>query len=143
MTPEKGQQVKCILRSSLIVEGIVQEWSDTQVVLKALDDRNIIILHRPVEDIMLTKVELSEEPQEIPEEKSREKPVEIQKLIRGKLQEVQDATDDPEFQKKSAAELRQLVLEQEQQAFANRKKEYFSNFPKSTQYSSPFLPKKK
>ena len=38
MTPEKGQQVKCILRSSLIVEGIVQEWSDTQVVLKALDD---------------------------------------------------------------------------------------------------------
>ena len=92
---------------------------------------------------MLTKVELSEEPQEIPEEKSREKPVEIQKLIRGKLQEVQDATDDPEFQKKSAAELRQLVLEQEQQAFANRKKEYFSNFPKSTQYSSPFLPKKK
>ncbi|HEY5268253.1 MAG TPA: hypothetical protein VII94_03915 [Candidatus Saccharimonadales bacterium] len=143
MIPEKGQQVSCILRSSLIVEGIVQEWSDAQVVLKALDGQNIIILHRPVDDIILTKVVLSEELQEIPEEKPREKPVEIQKLIRNKLQEVQDSTDDLELQKKSAAELRLLVKEQEQQIISNRKKEYFGNSSKSTHYSSPFLPKKK
>src|ERR1700679_3910433 len=98
MIPQQGQHVKCFMRSTMVLEGIVEEWTDSQVVLKSLDEKSLMIVHRPVDDIVLTKVIL-EEPQEISEEiikKETSKGVlEAQLEISNKLKEVMDPTGDP------------------------------------------------
>ncbi len=141
MTPEKGQQVKCYLRNNVVLEGIVEDWSDAQVVLQSLDKQSLMIVHRPADDIMLTKIVLGEEPQEIPVDKPAPSLPEVQEGIKQKLQETQ-VTKDPELQEKNLKELRQLVVEQEKQIIANKTKEHFgtAGASKTTQYSSPYGP---
>lgn len=143
MIPEVGQHVKCIMRTSLILEGIVEEWSEAQVVLRSFEDQSLMIIHHPIEDIMLTKVMPAEptvESPEIAEEEPEEKSVEIREQIKKKLQEL---PDDPELQNKSIQELRQMVIEQERQIIAQKRKEHFGSAgsAKMTQYSSPYQPR--
>lgn len=143
MIPEKGQQVKCFLRNSVVLEGIVEDWTEAQVVLQSLDKQSLMIVHRPSEDIMLTKIVLGEVPQVISVDKPPPPLPEVQKGIEQKLHEVQ-ATEDPELQEKNLKELRQLVVEQEKQIIANKTKEHFGSAgaSKMTQYSSPYVPMK-
>ena len=141
MIPEKGQQVKCYLRNNVVLEGIVEDWSDAQVVLQSLDKQSLMIVHRPAEDIMLTKIVLGEEPQEIPVNKPGPSLPKVQEGIKQKLHEVQ-VTEDPALQEKNLTELRQLVVEQEKQIIANKTKEHFgtAGAAKMTQYSSTHMP---
>lgn len=143
MTPEKGQQVKCYLRSNVVLEGIVEDWTEAQVVLQSLDKQSLMIVHRPTDDIMLTKIVLGEEPQEIPADKPEPSLPKVQEGIKQKLHEVQE-TEDPVLQEKNLEELRQLVVEQEKQIIANKTKEHFgtAGASKMTQYSSPYMPTK-
>src|SRR5271166_640284 len=92
MIPEKGQHVKCFMRSTMVLEGIVQEWADTQIVLKSIDDESILIVHHPADDIILTKVMLTKAP-EIVEEVLPPEPTEMQQQIKEKLDEVLSAED--------------------------------------------------
>lgn len=137
MIPEKGQHVKCLMRSSMLLEGIVEEWSDNQVVLKSLDDQSILIVHQPANDIMLTKVVLEE-----PQEKSVEKPKlelpEIKQAVKDKLEEVLNPTDNAELDKMNVQQLRQLVIEQEKKIVSDKIKEHFGSpsTPKSPAYAS-------
>lgn len=131
MKPEIGQYVKCFLRNSSMLEGKVEEWNDTQVILKSLDDKNIIIIHAPIQDIMLTKVFIV-----IPEI-TKEKPIsEIKQQIKQKLDEVQN-TVDKDLNEKNISELKELVHEQDKQILFQKKKEHFGTIdnPKMTQYS--------
>jgi hypothetical protein len=126
MTPEKGQHVKCFMRSTMVLEGIVEEWSDVQVVLKSLADQSVLIIHRPSEDIAVTKVVLEE-----PQEKSIEKPKlelpEIKQAVKEKLEEVLNPTDDAELAKMNVQQLRQLVVEQEKKIISDKIKEHFGS----------------
>jgi sRNA-binding regulator protein Hfq len=137
-----GRHVKCFLRSGMVLEGIVEESTDVQVVLRSLNDESLMIIHRPAEDIMLTKVMPIQEPTETVEIKPQpvpEQPV-TQIQIKNKLEEALQ-TDDPELQNLSIEELRQLVHEQDKQMIAQKRKEHFGSAgaAKMTQYSSPYV----
>lgn len=51
-----GLQVKCLLKNSTLIEGIVEVWNDQFVQLKSLDQENILFIHRPNEEIVFTKI---------------------------------------------------------------------------------------
>lgn len=124
MTPEVGQHVKCFLRNSTVLEGKVENWTKDEVVLKSLDDQSILIIHRPLEDIMMTKVVLIELSQ-IVEDKIKSIP-ESQEKIKHKLHEVlAEPSEDPEIQKKSIAELRAMVIEQDKKIITQKQQVHF------------------
>lgn len=133
------KHVKCVLRNGMVIEGIVVEWSESRVVLKSLDGESLMIVHKPADDILMTKVVLVEESSEIVKEIPQ--PTEMQQQIKAKLKEVQQSNDQ-ELQNKSVDELRQMVLEQERQIIAQKKKEHFgtAGAAKMTRYSSPYMP---
>ena len=134
-----GQHVKCFLRSGMVLEGIVEESTGAQVVLRSLSDQSLMIIHRPSEDIMLTKVLQITEGPASPIVQSEDP---IQEQVKKKLHEVLEPIDDVELQKKSIQELRQLVVERERQLIANKKREHFGSAgaAKMTRYSSPYMP---
>src|SRR5208282_4312888 len=144
MKLEQGQHVKCFMRSTMVLEGLVEEWTEAQVVLKSLDGQSLMIIHSPATDIMITKVvllEISEEevprrktPQEWPDAQPKER-------IKEKLAEVLEPTGDLNIDNLNLTELRQLVHEQEKQMIAQKKKEHFGtpSAPKrSVPYSNPW-----
>jgi hypothetical protein len=127
----------------MMLEGIVEESTGAQVVLRSLIDQSLMIIHRPTEDIMLTKVMPNDMPQEISAENPKVDSSELQKQIKTKLEEVRQPIDDPELQKMNIEELRLLVVERERQIIANKKREHFgaAGAAKMTQYSSPYMPR--
>ena len=147
-----GQHVKCFLRSGMVLEGIVEESTGAQVVLRSLQDESLMIIHRPGEDIMLTKVMPEGESQEVPVDNNPKDPalvvtmspnIPIKEQVRSKLNEALQ-TEDPELQKLSIDELRQLVKEQDRQIIAQKRREHFGSpgNAKMTHYSSPYQPGK-
>jgi hypothetical protein len=146
ITVDKGQHVKCFLRSGMVLEGIVEESTGAQVVLRSLNDEGLMIIHRPSEDIMLTKVlPEPEAPEDIeiePEPQTPENKAPAKEQIKAKLREALEA-ESPELQNMSLEELRHLVVEQEKQIIAQKKREHFGSpgNAKMTQYSNPPLPR--
>ena len=145
ITVDKGQHVKCFLRSGMVLEGIVEESTGAQVVLRSINDQSLMIIHRPSEDIMLTKLmpepEFTETVEAEPEPKPQS-PSDRQVQIKAKLHEALEA-EDPVLQNMSLEELRQLVVEQERQIIAQKKREHFGvpGAAKMTQYSNPQAPR--
>lgn len=136
---ERGQHVKCFMRNGMSLEGIVEEWLPGQAVLKSLDGKSLMFIHRPGDDILLTKVVL-EEPEIIPEETKVVEETERKEHVRQKLTEVLQPDVEPELQKKNIQELRQMVQDQDRQIIANKTKEHFGSpgAGKTTHYSSPY-----
>ncbi len=95
---------------------------------------------------MLTKImPLPEETAEIVEiepESQPQPPNDTQIQIKAKLHEALEA-EDPALQNMSLEELRQLVVEQEKQIIAQKRKEHFGSpgAAKMTQYSNPYAPR--
>ena|SRR5258706_10131211 len=116
MIPQKNQHVKCFMRSGMVLEGIVEEWTEAQVVLKSIDDQSLMIVHRPIDDIILTKIILRA-PKIIPQ---------LKEGIKNKLQEIQQ-TEDPDLNKKNITELQQMVIEHDKQIILNKRKEHFGS----------------
>lgn len=144
MITEKGQHVKLFLRNGMVLEGYIEEVSDAVVVLKSLDGESLMVLHRPSEDIMMTKVVLREmvsEPETENQTRTITAPNSSQEQVKEKLQEVLEQEDE-DLQKMSIEELRQLVIEQERLIIANKKREHFgtAGAAKMTQYTSPYTP---
>lgn len=142
ITVNQGQHVKCFLRSGMVLEGIVEESTGAQVVLRSINDQSLLIIHRPSEDIMLTKIMPELPPEEIEEKALPKPPSDAQIQIKAKLHEALEAKD-PELQSMSLGELRQLVVEQEKQIIAQKRKEHFGSpgAAKMTQYSHPYMPR--
>jgi sRNA-binding regulator protein Hfq len=144
---EPGKHVKLFLRNGMVLEGIVEKDAAAEVVLKSIDGESLMILHRPTEDIMMTKVMLAEETLEVSDPASTAflpadepaQPVVKNEVVQDKLRETLQIEDD-DLQKLSIEELRQLVIEQDRQLIANKKREHFGSpgAPKMTQYSSPY-----
>jgi hypothetical protein len=123
MTPSIDQYVKCFLRSSMMLEGFVVEWSDAQVVLRS-DNEDILILHHPSEDIILTKILVSP-PQPITPETINETQQEIRQTLHQTLQP--NAMEEPKLQQTRLQKLRQLAVQQDKEIIAQKTKEHFGN----------------
>lgn len=142
ITLEKGQQVKCFMRNGMVLEGIIEENSTSQCVLKSLDGKSLMIVHRPVEDILLTKVVL-EIPEENPVTEIPKEWVAEKTNLRDKLEEVLHPTGEPEADEMNLKQLRTLVIDQEKKIITRKRREHFGSAytsGKAGKYSTPFTP---
>jgi sRNA-binding regulator protein Hfq len=146
---EPGKHVKYFLRNGMVLEGIVEKDSASEAILKSLDGKNLMILHRPTEDILMTKIVLTEEasePAPVPPQEYKEPPptdhVSFHDWATSKLREIQQAEGNPELMQKSITELRDMVREQDRKIIAQKRKEHFGDpgNAKMTEYSSPYSP---
>lgn len=133
MILDKGLHVRCFMRTAaMVLEGIVEEWTDAQVVLRSISDQSFMIIHNPSMDIVFTKVVLEETP-EIPAEKEVRVPprqhqaTKLQEQIKGKLQEALQPSGDVDLDKLNVKELRDLVMEQEKQLIVQKRKQHFGS----------------
>jgi len=123
MIPQQGQYVKIFLRNSMIIEGLVEEWTDQQVVLKLLlSDESFAIVHRPGEDILVTKVGTQPTPVQTDKPSS-----EIRQEIVATLKEAIKPEVEPEIQKMNLTQLRQLVVQQDRKIIEEKRKEHFGS----------------
>lgn len=121
MTPQINQYVKCYLRNATTFEGLVEEWSDKQVVLKSSKNDDLLIIHNPIADIMLTTIINS-----IPNKMEQ-----ISNLVR-ELPNI----EDPQLKQQSIQQLTQMKLQQEQEIINNKQRQHFSNQGQTNKYSS-------
>jgi hypothetical protein len=113
MIPQPGQHVKCFLRNGNIAEGLVESWGET-IVLKALDDLSLMIIHDPKQDIMLTKVLL------VPPEPTSQAQ-EISDKIKAKMaEEGQPEPDAHSLNVMTKAQLHIELADQERKIVADR-----------------------
>jgi len=133
MIPEVGQHVKCLLKNNTIAEGIVEEWYNNYVKLKALDGKSYLIIHHPNEDIMLTKVMVEEK-----EENSAPPPT-LEKVIQ---EAPVEPIDQMALDAKSKAELQIEMAKQEREIVAAKLREHHIGEVKKVKYGQPGFFKK-
>ena len=139
-----GRHVKCFLRNSTVVEGVVKKWGDI-LQLQSLDGKSLLIIHQPTQDIVLTKVLLSEDVVEPVEESLIPQPP-----VRGRLSsddeplEVvraeEEESDPMALQAKSTAELRIEMAKQERKIIAGKLKDHRPDSlqtPRKVKYGQP------
>lgn len=128
MNPEKGAHVKCLLRNNLMVEGLVESWSDEKSVLKSLDEKSLSIIQHSANDIILIKIILIND--------SPETQKEIESEISQKLKETLNLPDD-EFREKNIADLKILANKQEKLIITNKLREHHASEVRKTRYGYP------
>lgn len=133
MKPEPEQHVKCILKNNALVEGIVKEWGDSEIVLKSLDEKSLLIIHGGTQDIVFTKVIL----EEVKLPKNTEN---IGVVIANKIKETLDIPEEQvELKNKSVEELVQLRDEQERRIISDKLKEHSASEVRTIKYGTPGL----
>jgi hypothetical protein len=119
MTPQSGQHVKLLLRASITLEGIVEQWDEKLVILRSIDGERLLLVHSPGVDILLTTIMLSSKPEiKLPEINKQV----IADQLKTVLQE-----NDPELSKLNIQQLKNLVKTQEQKIIADKHKEHFGS----------------
>lgn len=145
-----NEHVKCFLRNSVMIEGIVIDWTTTQVQLQSLDGESILIIHNPSQDIILTKVLQHH----LPRESSENLPTKPESSVpTATLEEAFQllATEDPEpdeeinpisLRVKTVAELKIELAKEERRIVSQKLKTHQPETPKKVQYSYPNFFKK-
>jgi hypothetical protein len=132
MKPTKDQHVKCVLKNNAVIEGIVDEWSEHNVVLKSLDDKSIMIIHAGTADIVFTKVILEEN------DFCKLNTENIPTVLAEKVKEVIEIPpEETELKEKSVKELIALRKEQERRIIQDKLKDHTSNGVRTVQYGTP------
>lgn len=124
MIPQKGQHVKCVLRNNLIIEGIVESWSDDQSILKSLDDASLSIILHTAQDILLIKIILKNSS-------------EIKNELQVKFEEAYSQPSDDKLRLKNMVELKKLLTEQERRIVSEKIKDHHISNVKETKYEAP------
>lgn len=129
MIPKKGQHVKCVLRNNLILEGIVEVWSDEQSSLYSLDRSSISIIQHTSEEVVVVKIILKSHSQ-------------VKNHLEEKFDEVYAQPSDNDLRIKEMAELKILLAEQEKKIISEKIKEHHLGNTKKVTYGQPqFLQK--
>lgn len=61
---EPGYNVRCVLKNGIIVHGVVLSWDEEAVHIQSNIEECITIIHKPEEQILITKVEIKKQSQE-------------------------------------------------------------------------------
>ena len=150
MIPQIGQHVKCLLRTGVLAEGIIEEWGEKTVQLRSLDEENILIITHPNDDIMLIKIILNDQPAvaEITEkvteitEKIRKKELKNSYKfnhpdLEEKFQEVYEKPSNDDLRLKQLADLKVLLIEQEKKIIIDKLKEHHIGPVNKAKYGQP------
>jgi hypothetical protein len=124
MNPQKGQQVRCVLRNNLIIDGVVESWTDNKSVLRAKDGSSVSVIQHTDQDVVIVKILLKESSQGTHElenqfEKELEKP------------------SDDNLRLKNLADLKCMMIEQEKKIIANKLREHHIGEVKKVTYGQP------
>lgn len=111
MIPQKGQRVKCAMRNNIVIDGIVESWSDSQSILRSLDGTSISIIQHTAQDIVVIKILLKE-------------PTKIKSELEKQFEEVQKSPSDNELRIKDMAELKTMMAEQERRIVSEKIKDH-------------------
>lgn len=105
---EVNQHVKCLLKTGIWLEGIVQNWSKDLIILKTLSGKNLSIIHGGEADIAFTTLVLEAPSKPIPQS-------EYHNIVSKKIKEaVSVPAEQEELKKMTIKELLILKREQEQ-----------------------------
>lgn len=130
--PKPGQHVICVLKNSLVIEGVVDNWGVKECVLKSIDGENLLIITSPSE-IVLIKVRLKEpaKPAEIVKDLEKSK-VEIDHKFK-------ETVDEPtsNMRLKKLSELRILAKQAEKAIIANKLRNHEPSDVGPVQYGLP------
>jgi hypothetical protein len=129
MIPQKGQHIRCLLRNNLIIDGIVESWSDAKSVLRSLDDASVSIIQHSAQDIVVIKIILRE-------------PEKVKGDLSAQFTEQLAKPSDDEFRLKNMAELKTLLNEQEKKIIAEKLKDHHVGDVKKVAYGQPGFFKK-
>jgi hypothetical protein len=140
MKIEKDKYVKIILRNNLQVEGTVVEWTESEVTLQSLDNKNLIIIPHPNDDIVVMRVSM-EIQTPIPTPKISEKPPEE---IKEEISNVISSTtpSDDGWRLKHLAELRAQLASQEKKIISEKLKSHHITETNEVVYGFPGFFKK-
>lgn len=129
MNLEKGQKIKCVLKTGMILEGKVESFSNTELVLLSLDEKNLFIIPNFSENVAVIKLEISSENKINPPQKIEmaEKPTNPYDLSRNK----------------SLAELKIMADQQEREIISNRLRNHSPTAQTRPQYQYPSFFKKR
>lgn len=111
MIPQKGQQIRCVLRNNLIIDGIVDSWSDGKSVLRSKDGTSISIIQHTAQDIVVVKIILKEAAQ-------------IKTELEEAFEKIYESPSEDELRLKNLAELKNLMNEQEKKIVAEKLKDH-------------------
>jgi hypothetical protein len=129
MIPQKGSHVKCVMRNNLVLEGVVESWSDDQSILRSLDDSSLSIIQHSLEDIVVIKVILK-------------KPLQTKKELEIKFEEEVKKPSDDNLRLKNIVELKNMLNNQEKKIIAENLKNHHIGEIKKINYGQPgFFPK--
>ncbi len=155
MIPEVGQHIKVILKNNTVVEGIVEEWFNNYVKLKSLDEKSILIIPHPNEDIMLIKIFLSPEFPKLEFVKlKKDDGTEVETTpeanrvlgeiasLEEQFQETLKLPSDNPDRLKTLAELKRLMNEQEKKIISEKVKNHYIDGTRKVQYGLPNFFKK-
>lgn len=129
MNPQKGQYIRCILRNNMIIEGIVESWSNGKSILRSLDGGSISTIQHTSQDVVAFKIILKT-------------PVQIKKDLEEKFEQVRQKPSTDELRLKNMAELKILMVEEEKRAIAEQIKDHYINNNRKTIYEQPGFLKK-
>jgi hypothetical protein len=142
-----GKHVKLLLQNNLMMEGIVQEWSNKKVALLALDGKSTSIIAHPRYDIRVIKLIHEEKSLQEPKDQITEKPVssdleDSKSELDKKFNQVKQSPSDNQLRIKTLAELKSELIEQEKIMIASRLKEHNIGEVKTVRYEQPRFFKK-
>lgn len=140
MKPEIKQRIKCLLTNGTLVEGIIENWTDEEVVLLSLDGESLLILPQPQRDIMLIKIVLDDKEKIKPVEKP--KPKLPQSELHKQFEEVLALPSDTPGRIETLAELRKQLTEADKAIVARKLKEHHIGNTRLTEYTNPYAPRK-
>ena len=125
---KKGQHIRCMFHNSFVVEGVVDEWSDSGAILISLTDESRLIIPNPSRDIMFIKAVLPQ-----------------QKVPAPQLdQDIEEVRKEPlsDLKNKKLAELKILKSKVDKELIVSKLKSHSINQPRMVQYGTPGFYKK-
>lgn len=125
MMPKIGQHVKCLLKTGILAEGKVEIWNENEVHLLSLDEKSILIITHPSEDIMLIKIILNKN--KMPDKISNND-------ITTNLTEINSSNND---RLKSLVSLRKELAEQERRIISDKLKTHEAAGVSKVKYEQP------
>lgn len=130
MTQYKDQHVKLLLNNNILIEGVVQVWSDSSVEILSLDKQSTSIILHPKEDIRVIKVIHQKE---LIKEKS---------ITEKKFEEVSQQVGYDDLKIKKLSELKVDLIKQDKEIVANKLKQHQLSEVKKVNYDYPGFFKK-
>lgn len=130
MTQYKDQHVKLLLNNNILIEGVVQVWSDSSVEILSLDKQSTSIILHPKEDIRVIKVIHQKE---LIKEKS---------ITDKKFEEVSQQVGYDDLKIKKLSELKVDLIKQDKEIVANKLKQHQLSEVKKVNYDYPGFFKK-